>query len=107
LLDGGAGDDLLIAGPTSYDNNLAALNSLMAEWGRTDATYATRVAHLDGSLTTGSRNGAIKLTASTVFDDGGASDSLTGGAGLDAYWASVGDNITDLNFGGTEIKKII
>ena len=37
----------------------------------------------------------------TVFDDG-AVDTFTGGAGLDWFFDSIGDAITDLNTGGTE-----
>src|SRR5262249_5397177 len=37
VLHSGDGDDILIGGTTDYDGNLAALNAVMAEWGRTDA----------------------------------------------------------------------
>ena len=64
----------------------------MAEWGRTDATYATRISHLDGSLA-GGRNGTYKLTTGAggtlVLD--GAIDTLYGDAGLDWYIAASGD----------------
>jgi Ca2+-binding RTX toxin-like protein len=100
-LDGGNGSDLLIAGRTSYDNSLADLSALMAEWGRTDVSYATRIAHLNGTLG-GGRNGSRVLNATTVFDDGGAVDTLTGDAGLDWFIIFTGDIVTDPNDGGIE-----
>ena len=48
----------------------------MAEWGRNDVTYATRVKHLNGSLS-GGLNGAYRLNAQTVADDQ-ATDYLYG-----------------------------
>ena len=85
VLQGNAGDDILIGGTNDYDGNLAALNAVMAEWGRTDADYATRVKHLSGTLG-GGLNSSLLLTASTVHDDA-ASDQLTGGAGMDWFFA--------------------
>src|SRR5262249_49611771 len=57
-LDGGAGEDILIAGATAYDLDAAALAAVMAEWGRTDLSYAARVDHL---LHGGGLNGATRL----------------------------------------------
>jgi hypothetical protein len=83
----GSGDDILIAGYTSYDNNITALLALSAEWGRTDANYATRVAHLQGTLS-GGLNGSYFLNTSTVFDDpAGVVDWLIGGSGMDWFFA--------------------
>jgi hypothetical protein len=104
-LNGGAGEDLMIAGSTSHDNSIAALNALMAEWSSTDS-YATRIAHLDGTLA-GGRNGTRLLNASSVFDDAGAVDSLTGGAELDWFIAFVTDLVIDLNDGGPETLTIL
>ena len=53
LLQGGGGDDLIIGNGTAFDSDLTALLALMAEWGRTDANYETRVNHLKGTLTGG------------------------------------------------------
>ena len=50
VLHGDGGDDILIGGTTDYDSNLAALDAIMAEWGRTDADYNTRIKHLNGTL---------------------------------------------------------
>jgi hypothetical protein len=85
VLLGTSGDDDLIGGTTDYDSNLAALNTVMAEWGRTDAAYQTRVNHLNGTLG-GGLNGGLLLTASTVHDDA-AIDQLAGGAGRDWFFA--------------------
>src|SRR5262249_7759459 len=73
VLHGDGGDDILVGGTTDYDSNLAALDGIMAEWGRTDADYQTRVKHLNGTRSGGS-NGTTLLTASTVHDDA-ASDT--------------------------------
>jgi hypothetical protein len=88
VLHGAGGDDILIGGTTDHDSNLAALNALMAEWGRTDADYQTRVKHLNGTLA-GGLNGSTLLKAGpggTVHDDA-ASDTLFGGGGSDWFFA--------------------
>jgi Ca2+-binding RTX toxin-like protein len=87
VLHGGDGDDILIGGTTDYDSNLAALNAIMAEWGRTDADYATRVKHLNATLS-GGLSGATLLTASTVHDDA-ALDTLFGEGGSDWFFAKL------------------
>ncbi|MGH3711976.1 MAG: beta strand repeat-containing protein [Micromonosporaceae bacterium] len=88
-LNGGNGDDILIAGTTSYDTaGLADSCGLRAEWTRTDADYATRVGHLDGSIA-GGLNGTSYLKGpgpgQTVFDDTSA-DLLPGGSGMDWFF---------------------
>ncbi len=77
----GPGDDILIGGSTVWDANDAALCAIMDEWSRTDADYGTRIADL---------RAAGLLTSTTVLDDG-AVDTLTGGAGMDWFWAGVAD----------------
>src|SRR5262249_54232815 len=77
-LNGGGDDDILIGGTTSYDANPAALDALMAEWRRTDQTYAQRHTHLRLG---GGLNGTTLLNTTTVHDAG--TDTLTGGTGLD------------------------
>jgi hypothetical protein len=57
----------------------------MKEWTRTDADDATRVGHLNGSLS-GGLNGAAWLSSATVQDDG-AIDHLFGGGGSDWFFA--------------------
>jgi PKD repeat protein len=90
-LTAGSGDDILIGGSTSYDleaagmtgdAKLAALTAIMAEWGRTDADYLTRVNHLNGSLG-GGLNGSSFLNATTVHGDG-AADTLIGSTSASA-----------------------
>jgi Ca2+-binding RTX toxin-like protein len=99
VLNGSGGDDILIGGQTTYDNNQAALDSIMAEWTGT-GTYAQRVAHVTGSP--GGANGTLYLikgtagtTGTTVPDDNKTGDTLTGGLGLDLFIGFTGDKITD------------
>jgi hypothetical protein len=100
VLNGGGGDDILIGCQTAYDNDVAALSAVMSEW-RSNGAYTTRVGHLTGP--TGGLNGTTFLNSSTVFDDG-ISDTMTGGTGLDWFFARLGsDVITDLNSGGPEL----
>jgi Ca2+-binding RTX toxin-like protein len=94
-LIGNGGDDILIGGRTAFDANDAALAAVMAEW-TSSRSYADRVANLRG-LGTGLRiNGDYFLKTSgpdaTVFDDGSA-DILTGGAGLDWFFAGIAGTI--------------
>ncbi len=108
---GNADDDIIIGGRTAYDRNDVALAAIMAEW-TSDRDYATRVENLRG-IGTGTRsNGSYFLIAqnsaeldlaATVFDDD-ARDVLTGGNGLDWFFANCyhddegrRDRITDLN----------
>jgi Ca2+-binding RTX toxin-like protein len=101
LLQAGNGGAILIGGTTSYDGNAAALAAFLAEWDRTDIDYATRIAHLTGSLA-GGLNGAYFLNSSTVQADG-TINILVGGPGLDWYFAG----ITDLVFNRTAGEVII
>ncbi len=101
-LQGGNGQDILIAGTTSYDTNITALNALMAEWSLTSVPFATRVSYMNGTLS-GGRNGAYVLTASTVQKSNGG-NTLTGGtlpspAALDWFFVSAGDTVNDSNTG--------
>jgi PKD domain/RTX calcium-binding nonapeptide repeat (4 copies) len=96
VLTGGPADDILIGGATSYDANASALLAIMKEWQRTDETYQQRIDHLRGT-TAGGLNGAFYLKATTVKDDGKV-DSLTGGPGMDWFWADLAE-ITDLAAG--------
>jgi RTX calcium-binding nonapeptide repeat (4 copies) len=96
-----AGDDILIGGPTAFDDNDDALCSIMAEW-TSSRSYADRVANLRG-LGSGPRlNGAFFLKSAgpgaTVFEDGSA-DQLTGSSGLDWYFSGLGDVIIDQDSG--------
>jgi uncharacterized delta-60 repeat protein len=101
-LVGSVNDDILIAGTTSYDNDPASLNAIMAEWTST-RSYADRVANLrgtnSGSAFTARLNGNIFLKAdagssSTVFDDG-VRDVLSGGAGRDWFLFNSNTGVKD------------
>jgi hypothetical protein len=71
----------------TYDRKLAALYAIMAEWGRTDIDYLTRVNHLNGSLA-GGLNGSSYLNPATVHAAAGA-DTLMGSLNsLDWFFAS-------------------
>jgi Ca2+-binding RTX toxin-like protein len=92
---GGGGDNILIGGSTVYDQNLLALQAIMAEWTRTDLSFEQRLAQLisegenDGRL-----NGIYVLNKKSVQSDG-ATDSLTGGGGHNWFFAT---NKEDLIF---------
>ena len=93
VLRGLGGDDILIGGRTTYDSNLSALSSIMAEWTGT-GTYAQRVAHLTGQA--GGLNGTTYLIkGTTVLDDNKTGDTLTGGLGLDLFFSFNSDKVTD------------
>ncbi len=103
VLHGGDDDDLLIGGTTDHDANKAALDAVMAEWTRTDASYMVRIGHLrDGSV--GGLNGSYRLNATTVHDDA-AVDEMWGEGGNDWFFALVGginaDKVKDRS--GSEI----
>lgn len=99
---GNAGEDILIGGTTDHDNSAAALCAIMAEW-TSNRSWAVRIVNLSGGLFCLPReNGSVFLTPQTVHDDG-ASDTLTGSAGNDLFFAnlctdpSLRDKITDLS----------
>jgi uncharacterized delta-60 repeat protein len=95
-LHGNGGDDLVIGNSTDFDANLSALNAIMAEWGRTDADYATRISHLNGSVS-GGLNGGTFLNGATVYDDA-ALDQLYGESGSDwFFYTASGNNKDKLN----------
>ncbi len=90
----GQGDDDVLVGPRSvWDNEPAYLIYLLAEQVQGTA-YATRVGHLNGTLT-GGQNGGITLEyrtvnsalQQTVYDDA-VIDTLTGGGGNDWFVAN-------------------
>jgi PKD repeat protein len=97
-LNAGSGDDLLIGGWTTYDltssglpydQKLAALEAIMAEWGSADS-YTTRVNDLQGG---GGLNGTSLLSTSTVHDNGKV-DTLIGTTGSASDWFLAG--LTDV-----------
>jgi hypothetical protein len=100
-LNGGGGQDILIGGRTIYDGFLdrSKLVSIFQEW-LSGKDYETRVANIKtgGGLTGGNK---LELTT-TVLNDAGALDTLTGNAARDWFFQFAGDTIADLNNGGPE-----
>lgn len=90
-LTGGEGDDLLLAGSTPHAASVAARDAIMAEWTRTDASYADRVTHL---LTGGGLNGSTLLNRQTYTADPSA-NTLRGNAGLDLFFGSLARDTHD------------
>jgi Ca2+-binding RTX toxin-like protein len=77
-LHAGADDDILIGGYTAHDNNLAALDAIMAIWTSANS-FAARVAALTNP-------GGYLEAGVTVFDDD-AADHIIGTAGRDLAFA--------------------
>jgi hypothetical protein len=73
-LAGGSDEDVLIGGWTIHDNNVAALDAVMAIWA-SSATFSARVATLTGS-------GGLLQAGAAVFDDDD-NDHIVGGSGRD------------------------
>ena len=69
-LRGAAGGDLLVAGTTVHDNDAAALNALLAEWGSTRELIVRRDNIRDGSGSADRLNQTYFLNPTTIFDDG-------------------------------------
>jgi len=88
VINGGSGQDILVAGSVAFgsaQSEFTALTALMAEWGRSDADYATRVNDL---LFGGGLNGSTVLNPSTFLPDAGGT-TLTGGADLNLFFGSL------------------
>jgi Ca2+-binding RTX toxin-like protein len=107
VLHGQGGTDILIGGTTDHDSDLAALRALRAEWGRTDVSFPTRVARLNGTQP-GGQNGGYVLTGVYVDDDG-VQDELRGGTGPDWYFtpaAGTRDRLFDYRSGSDELTAL-
>jgi hypothetical protein len=110
-LEGNGADDILIGGTTDYDNNLIALEAILAEW-NSGESYLQRVANLQNAPVTmggqavnpnGSYTAGYYLTAATVHDNG-VSDHLEGKGGQDWYFASLsGPNKDKTDQNGGEV----
>jgi len=90
---GNAADDILIAGPTAYDNNDVALCSIMNEW-TSAGSYSARTANIMAGtgLTGGFKLDGNDGVNQTVFNDNNA-DTLTGSQGVDWFFANqIADN---------------
>ncbi len=93
VLQGGADDDLLLSGTSTYEANPTILQVLLTEWASANP-YQTRVDHLLGT-TGGGANSTFILSPATVKTDADA-DYLTGSGGRDWFLAnSLQDVITD------------
>jgi len=92
-LIGGPNDDLLVANATTFDADLTSLQTLQAAW-LSSKKLADRVAAVtDATATVHLTSG----TGGTLLDDG-ATDRLTGTAGNDAFFTTVGsDIVTDMH----------
>jgi hypothetical protein len=84
-LKAGTGGTIMIGESTDYDSDIAALTSLLAEWGG-GSSYNIRINHLSGQA--GGLNGPYVLTNVTVHSDG-VSDDMTGGIGQDWVFAKL------------------
>jgi hypothetical protein len=94
----GSAGDILIGGTTSYDGNATAMAYIMAEWDSSDS-YSARVSKL--SKRGGGLNGSYLLNGTTVSDNG-VSDYLSGGVGMDWFFAHTkGRNNKDAVYGLT------
>ncbi len=85
-LQAGNAADVLVAGSTPYDANLAALSALMAEWASAD-TYSDRVRDLFGNGP-GGLNGSYYLNPQTVVRDTALSRLVGGTSGASWFWFS-------------------
>lgn len=100
-LNGGDNDDIVIAGTTTHDGNINALNDLIAEW-KSTSPFATRVSRLRSGVGV---SRATLVTRSTVLNDMSPGDRIYGGAGQDWFFRSREEFVTDLAFG--EISEIL
>ena len=91
-LGGGAGENILFAGTTTFDTNLTSIDNLLAYWSRTDLDYNTRVA----ALKAGSASGVPALNSTTVKNDT-VVNTLNGGSGLDWFFAKLGSPKDTIN----------
>jgi hypothetical protein len=80
--------DLLIGGPTAHDGIDVSWKLISNEW-ISARTYAERIRRLSGGLF-----GLPRLDGTTVFADSSA-DMLTGGGGLDWFFADMTLDTTD------------
>ncbi|MBX3411126.1 MAG: hypothetical protein KF708_00300 [Pirellulales bacterium] len=98
---GGDDQDIVLASPSIYDWDIAALGEIHEEWRRTDVDFATRLAHLQG--TPGGLNDGIYLKAApddsttsnygqTIYNDLATDDELRGGGDVD--WFLLHDGTT-------------
>jgi hypothetical protein len=104
-LMGGSDNDILIAGTTDYDTNLAALLDIMSVWSSAD-TFANRVARLVDDPTY-----AFSLNAATVHSNGGGNTLRgkfpIGANAADLYFANLGAGDVIDAAGGDRVVGIV
>jgi hypothetical protein len=74
-LQAGGDDEILIGDQTTYGLNIKSLLTIVREWTRTDADYATRIAHLRNG---GGRNGSTLLNLRKITDQSSDARNLLG-----------------------------
>jgi hypothetical protein len=83
---------------------VAALDAILAEWARTDQTYAQWVAALQSGVSYTDAGGAevALLTADgTVTPGTSGAGTLDGGSGLDWFFAELGTTVKNRHNGET------
>jgi hypothetical protein len=113
------GDNVMLAGSTSYDANLAALNAIFAEWTRTDLGFDDRVSDLlGGSNSAGAKplntvNGQLILLNNAAVHADTSADNLSGGGrdlsgigGRNWFFIDADDFITNLMAGTDKVTRI-
>jgi Ca2+-binding RTX toxin-like protein len=100
MIETGSGATLAIAGSTEFDANAEALRTLLAEWSRTDETFAQKVAHLTGGAT-GGKNVIPNTTQSIILD----STTVQSHGSQDAIIRRVDTGVQDLIFAHLFGKK--
>ena len=100
ILNGGADDDILIGARTIYGNNFLALNKIMDEWTSANL-YATRISNI---RTGAGLNLGTALNGTSILEDSGAVDLLTGSIGDDWFFQKLpSDSIIDLGAESIEL----
>ncbi|MDB5391701.1 MAG: repeat protein, partial [Planctomycetaceae bacterium] len=90
-LDGGAGEDLLFAMPVTFEANRPEIDALFTAWNNPALDFTARVAQLRGGIAN-----VPKIDTGIIHSEKLA-DTLTGGAGLDWFFANPTlDKINDL-----------
>ena len=87
---GGAADDILINGSTSYDGNIAILQSILTTW-QSSQTYAQRLASLQAA-----GPNLLKVGTTVFLTPGPTSGTLRGNAGQDWFFTATLNSIQDL-----------
>jgi len=95
------GNDLLVGGAVTFENDLAAMSSILAEWTRSDVSLACRMKHLELG---GGLNGTNVLNSTTLTSDR-SRDDLHGTPGGDWLISDKCDNVHKLPMPKASAKK--